>query len=189
MEHARELAHIPKVVLTGGPCAGKTTAFCYLQEKLGDLGFHAFVIPETPTLLMNAGITPKGDVIPLLSFQTSVIRLMRLLEKEFRATAQNAANSGKFIMLGDRGLMDPWPYMPDGMFEQVLQKEGLTILEARDTHCEAVFHLITAADGAEEFYTLENNSARLETPEEAHKFDKETLNAWMGHPHLRVIDN
>jgi hypothetical protein len=47
----------------------------------------------------------------------------------------------------------------------------------------------TAALGADEFYTLENNTVRRESLEEAREKDAATLNAWTGHPHLRVIDN
>ncbi len=47
----------------------------------------------------------------------------------------------------------------------------------------------TAAKGASQFYTTENNSARTETIEEAIKLDDKLIAAWTGHPHLRVIDN
>jgi CYTH domain-containing protein len=43
--------------------------------------------------------------------------------------------------------------------------------------------------GAEKYYTLANNMARSETPEQARLLDERTLRAWVGHPHLRVIDN
>lgn len=61
-------------------------------------------------------------------------------------------------------------------------------MELRDNY-DAVFHLVTAAKGAEEFYTTANNSARTETVEEAAALDDKLLSAWTGHPHLRVIDN
>ena len=54
---------------------------------------------------------------------------------------------------------------------------------------DAVFHLATAAKGAEEFYTLDNNAARIETVEEAIEVDNRLLAAWKYHPHLRVIGN
>lgn len=34
-----------------------------------------------------------------------------------------------------------------------------------------------------------NNAARSESPEEAIVKDEKTLEAWIGHPHLRVFDN
>lgn len=49
--------------------------------------------------------------------------------------------------------------------------------------------LSSAANGAEEFYTLHNNAARSEGIEEARKLDAKTLEAWVGHPHLTVIPN
>jgi hypothetical protein len=47
---------------------------------------------------------------------------------------------------------------------------------------DMVIHLVTAADGAEEFYTLENNAARTETPQVAKMLDKMTQGVWNGHP-------
>jgi hypothetical protein len=38
----------------------------------------------------------------------------------------------------------------------------MNILEMRDTRYEAIIHLVTAADGAEEFYASKNNEARYE---------------------------
>ena len=61
-------------------------------------------------------------------------------------------------------------------------------IELRDNY-GAIFHLVTAAKGAEEFYTLENNKARTETLDQARELDDKIISAWTGHPHLRVIDN
>ena len=43
-----------------------------------------------------------------------------------------------------------------------------------------MFHLVTAAKGAEAYYTLENNDARHETAEEARVADDNTQAAWHG---------
>jgi hypothetical protein len=40
-------------------------------------------------------------------------------------------------------------------------------VQLRDRRYEAVIHMMTAAEGAEEFYTGENNEARYESLEEA----------------------
>lgn len=47
----------------------------------------------------------------------------------------------------------------------------------------------TAANGAEKFYTGENNEARYESVEEARVLDKKLIDAWTGHPALFVVDN
>ena len=70
----------------------------------------------------------------------------------------------------------------------MLKIEGRKEIEVKDSY-DGVFHLKTAAEGAEQFYTLENNGARSETPEQARSVDKKIIKAWTGHPHLRIIDN
>jgi len=49
--------------------------------------------------------------------------------------------------------------------------------------------MVTAADGAEDFYTQQNNEARYESTEMARELDKKLINAWVGHPHFSIIDN
>jgi hypothetical protein len=49
--------------------------------------------------------------------------------------------------------------------------------------------LVTAADGAVQFYTAENNEARYETVDEAKDLDKKLINAWTGHPQLSIVEN
>ena len=54
---------------------------------------------------------------------------------------------------------------------------------------DAVLHLVTAAAGAERYYTLENNAARSEAPAQAVAQDAATQRAWAPHPRLMVFDN
>ena len=66
--------------------------------------------------------------------------------------------------------------------------DQMTEQELRDGY-DAVFHMVTAAKGAERFYTTANNKVRTESPEQARALDDKLLAAWTGHPHLRVIGN
>lgn len=52
-----------------------------------------------------------------------------------------------------------------------------------------VQQMVSAADGAEKHYTLENNQARTEDAETARMMDRKTQKAWVGHSHLHVFDN
>jgi CYTH domain-containing protein len=78
--------------------------------------------------------------------------------------------------------------MTDLEFTCVLEALGCNEVELRDNY-DAVFHLVTAAKGAEKYYTTANNTARTETVEQAAALDDKLIAAWTGHPHLRVIDN
>lgn len=60
---------------------------------------------------------------------------------------------------------------------------GFNTVYLRDGRYDAIIHLVTAADGAEKYYTLDNCVARSETPELARLLDLNTQKAWLGHPH------
>ena len=47
---------IYKLVLTGGPCGGKTTGQAKLATFFENLGWKVFRVPETATVLMSGGI-------------------------------------------------------------------------------------------------------------------------------------
>lgn len=44
-----------KIVLTGGPCAGKTTAITTLADKLREQGFATYIVPEAASLIFSSG--------------------------------------------------------------------------------------------------------------------------------------
>jgi CYTH domain-containing protein len=91
-------------------------------------------------------------------------------------------------ILYDRGIMDNKCYMPLCDFYSLLEKHRTNEMQVKSRY-DAVFHLVTAADGAEEYYTTGNNTARKESVEEARILDKKCIAAWNGHPHFRIIDN
>ncbi|KAE8744771.1 hypothetical protein FOCC_FOCC008587, partial [Frankliniella occidentalis] len=45
-----------KIVLTGGPCGGKTTGQSRLCTFFENLGWKVFRVPETATVLLSGGI-------------------------------------------------------------------------------------------------------------------------------------
>ncbi len=181
-------SRITKIVITGGPCAGKTTAQSYLRQKLGDCGVRVVFVPEAATLLLQSGIRPAPEGLSNYDFQRNVLVTLLHLEKVcFKASGKMP---GRTLLCCDRGVMDGLPYSDSReLFEKMISQSGLTLTQARDERYEAVIHLRSAAIGAEKFYTLANNTARRETLEEARVLDERTLEAWIGHPHLRVIEN
>ena len=177
---------LTKIVITGGPCAGKSTALSRIQEEFTELGYTVLFVPETATELINGGVAPwtckTSD-----DFQKFLMKLQIEKEKIFELAASSMP-SEKVLLVCDRGMLDNKAYMLQDVFSQALSELNLNEVEIRDNY-DAVFHLVTAADGAVEFYTTANNTARTETPAEAIELDRKLLSAWTGHPHLRVIDN
>ena len=96
--------------------------------------------------------------------------------------------SDKILIVCDRGILDNKAYMKDVEFKKVLKELGTNETKERDSY-DAVFHLVSAAKGKEEAYTLANNVARTENIEQAKKLDDKIISAWTGHPHFRIIDN
>lgn len=183
---------IKKIVLTGGPCAGKTTALNYLAEKLSDYGFSVFTVPELATMLINAGVNlgelAATDYKKYLQIEEKMIFSQLALEDLFHGYAALCGHK-KNVILCDRGVMDILAYIEREYFDAVLASRGLKVTDLRDGRYDAIMHLVSAAFGAEEFYTLANNTARRETLEEARDAEKRTSGVWIGHPHLRAIDN
>jgi len=85
--------------------------------------------------------------------------------------------------------MDGKAYMTDSQWELLLEEAKVTPIMMRDQRYDAILHLVTAADGAESFYTLANNAVRTESAEEAREMDRKTLDCWTGHEHLYIVDN
>lgn len=177
---------IHTIVITGGPCAGKTTAMSWLQNALTDSGYAVMFIPETCTDLNNSGVTARASKTNF-DFQRVQVRY-QLLREDIYHQAALASASDEVVVVCDRGSMDDKPYMTEEEFARILKELGQNEVAFRDKY-DAVFHMVTAAKGAEAFYTTDNNTARVETLEEAIELDEKTLAAWAGHPHLRIIDN
>lgn len=184
-----------KIVLTGGPCAGKTETLSKLTQILEGRGYKIITIFEAATALILNGIRPCEN-IPLEEFQNFVLDL-QINNEDLYESAGKYYDSNKVIIFYDRGIMDSCAYIDkETVFKSLLDRRGLTFADIYSRY-DAVLHLVTAADGAEKFYQwndpskkdVGNNAARSESPEEARIKDKKTLNSWIGHPHLRVFDN
>jgi len=185
--------NITKIVLTGGPCAGKTTALVRVIEHFSSLGFKVFTIPEVPTLFTQAGMDyltqNKGF---FYQGEKATLEIQLALEDKFLRMAQECTEQ-PCIIVCDRGTMDISAYMTPDMWADLTRAVGTSTAELRQRY-DAVLHLVSAADGAEQYYTTANNAQRLEQMNEeglriARSLDKKVIRAWTGHPHLRVINN
>ena len=177
---------LSKIVITGGPCAGKSTAMSYIQNHFTQKGYTVLFVPETATELISGGVSPVTCGTNA-DFQKCQFRLQLEKERVFEYAAQTMGKK-KMLIVCDRGALDNKAYMTDEEFSSVLKSLDMDEVTLRDNY-DAVFHLVSAAKGAESFYTKANNSARSESVEEAARLDDKLIYAWTGHPHLRVIDN
>lgn len=172
---------MPKIVITGGPCAGKTTLINMLGPEISKRGREVYVVEECATEVLSEGLTPTtcGSV---LAFQRHVFG--RQLKKE---AALEDLDKDVLVIL-DRGLMDSAGYLPDDEFDVLLAEHDMTREEGFSRY-DIVIFLVTAAIGAEQYFSHATNEHRLEGVDEAVRVDRALLRAWSEHPRLQVIDN
>jgi hypothetical protein len=178
---------IKKIVLTGGPCAGKTTALVKVIEHFSSRGYKVFTIPEVPTIFLQAGmdyLTKNQDWF--YEGEKSTLEIQLALEDDFTRMAQTI--NGPVVIICDRGALDISAYLPTEMWEKITGLCNVTTQQLRDRY-DAVLHLVSAADGAEQYYNTTSNEMRTEGIEKARLLDRKVIQAWTGHPHLRVINN
>ena len=205
MENRR---HFRKIVVTGGPCAGKTTGLTWIQNTFEKMGYTILFLQEPATEMMTAGVTPSRCSSPL-AYQEFQMKLQYEKEKIFERAAEDiayahlekdggegcSADTGgsdpgprKVLIVCDRGFFDNCAYMTGDEFRQVLGKLNVTEEELLESY-DGVFHLETTAKRASFFYGTANNAVRTETPEEAAALDDRLIAAWSAHPHFRLIEN
>jgi len=183
---------IKRIVLTGGPCAGKTTALVRIIDHFTGLGYKVFTVPEVPTMFTQSGMNYLTDNAALFyEGEKATLEIQLALEDRFLRMA--ATCTEPTVVVCDRGTMDISAYMKPEMWAQITAALGTDTARLRARY-DAVLHMVSAADGAEQFYTTGNNAARNEAADSeglavARQLDKRVIKAWSGHPHLRVINN
>lgn len=179
---------ITRIVLTGGPAAGKTTLISrILKEFKPEDGWKVITIPETATELISGfGIGPFPNCVSMEEFQYFVIE-DQLHKEKLALKAAQMVPYDKILIVYDRALLDDKAYITDEQFRQTLAYFGKTEEQVLAGY-DAVLHLVTCAKGAEYAYNF-GNAARYESVEEARQMDDRTLRAWSAHPRLYVIDN
>ena len=180
------MQQITKIVITGGPCAGKSTAMSWIRNAFRQRGYAVLFVPETATELITGGVAPWtcGSNV---EYQMCQVELQLTKERLFTQAARTMPEE-KILIVCDRGVMDNKAYMSDEDFKAVQKALHGEAVQWRDSY-DAVFHLVTAANGAEKFYSSANNAARYESVQEAIELDDRLAAAWTGHRYLRVIDN
>ena len=164
-----------RIVLTGGPGGGKTTAADLMRREVGD---RIVIVPEAATMLFSGGFPRNDDVAAKRSVQTAIYHVQRNLEDIHSASYPDR------ILLCDRGTLDSsvyWPEKKDGDFFQSLD----TTMEAELARYDAVIFFETAAVGN---LSIEGgNPTRTESIAEAIKLDRQLQAVWGKHPNFNFI--
>lgn len=181
-----------RIVLTGGPCAGKTTC---LMELGRQQGAKVILVPEASTLLLSGNIPPPmghWDWPKTLEnkekwrrvFQAQIVATQIHLEKTMQALAEEA---GALAIICDRGLLDGAAYWPEGL-DDFLQQFGLDLGQIHDRY-DLVIQLESVVVGNQDRFDRDNNPTRFEDPKEALLREQLSREVWSSHPNRVFIES
>ena len=178
---------IAKIVLTGGPCAGKTTTISRIEEYLTKKGYHVLVLNECATEIIKGGIRPFGDnKVSVYDFQNEILNLQLYKEKRYKDIISKLPADAKCIILSDRGVIDNKAYLGQELFDKLLEQNNVKeedIIKEYDLD----IHMIKVASDLENRYSNSNNTARFEDAMEAIDLDKRTSDAWHNHHNMKIV--
>jgi len=177
---------VSKVVLTGGPCAGKTSCLRAIREHFGE---QVVTVPEAATLLLGSGLpSPDHERVRHLaeewvrSFQGAILSLQQTLEE---TCGRLAVSCRARLVVCDRGLLDGAAYWPGGR-EAFLCHFGLPVEDCFARY-RMVLHLQSLAEAHPHLYGAANNASRYECVTDALRVEQLVRAAWQGHPGLIVV--
>ncbi|KAJ8725455.1 hypothetical protein PYW08_003638 [Mythimna loreyi] len=177
-----------KLVLTGGPCGGKTTGQSRLSTFFENLGWKVFRVPETANVLLSGGVKFADlSADEALKFQENLLRTMIQIENTFFELGRTCQRD--CLIICDRGAMDASAFISREKWEAMLSSNNWNCVELRDNRYNHIVHMLSAANGAEDFYSTEDHACRSEGVELARELDYNAAAAWIGHPYFDVIDN
>ncbi len=171
------------LVLTGGPCAGKSSVIDHLRSALPNAAF----VPESATILLAGGYPVPGREIEYSPtwrhhFQGAILELQLRLENFWLAEAER---TGKELLVLDRGVLDGAAYLEGGVREYT-ETYGVDLDMTLQRYC-AIYHLESLATGNPANYGTQGNADRMESLEEATKLELSTRKVWSAHPRHNFI--
>lgn len=178
-------SRIKKIVLTGGPCAGKSTILGDIEDYLVKKGYYVITLNETATQLIKGNMPPCMDKEIVLKFQDIVLKTQLQREEAALRYAEELVPNEKVIILCDRAVMDNRAYLEtQEEFDYLLKKNGVDEQQVVHSY-DLVIDLISTATLKKDSYQLDG--IRDESVEDAALLDKKTTLAWISHPHLITV--
>ena len=166
--------HAYRVVLTGGPGGGKTTAADLFRREMGD---SVAIVPEAATLLFSGGFPRSHATFARQAAQRAIYHVQRNLEDAVAALYPDR------VLLCDRGTLDGVVYWPDGAEEYY--RAIASSEEAELARYDTVIFFETAAAG--DLFVEGPNKARTEDRAEAMEIDRKLQAVWSRHPRFFLV--
>jgi predicted ATPase len=163
-----------RVVLTGGPGAGKTAVLELIRQSFCA---HVKVLPEAAGVIFGGGFPREDGPACKRAAQRAIFYVQRELE-----AAGDSHNPT--IVLCDRGTLDGLAYWP-GSVDEFCSSVRTAVSEELARY-DAVVHLRTPAP---EYGYNHRNPLRTESAAVAADIDTRILRAWELHPRRFIVES
>ena len=155
-----------KIVLTGGPCGGKTNSIEFLSQKLTEQNYLVKIVDETANSLLKLGYMPSEN-ISTFDFQNLLFKIQFLNEY--------MSESKTNILLCDRGLFDGKVYIGNDDFQKILALNKVKEKEAFSTYDGALYFRSISYEYPDEF----SKKRIYESPEIGRIRDERCKEIWI----------
>ncbi|HTQ04728.1 MAG TPA: AAA family ATPase [Polyangiaceae bacterium] len=163
-----------RLVLTGGPGGGKTTAAELFRRELGE---RVVVVPESATILFTGGFPRTHDAEAQRAVQRAIFHVQHNLENVQSALFRDR------VLLCDRGTVDGAAYWPEGDHD-FFAAMGTTAEDELARYDAVVFFETAAVAGQ----SIEGgNPVRTESLSEAVAIDRRLHALWSRHPRFLLV--
>ncbi|MEB2310449.1 MAG: AAA family ATPase [Sorangiineae bacterium] len=163
-----------RIVLTGGPGGGKTTAADLFRREIGE---EVVVVPEAATILFSGGFPRSAEPEARKAAQTAIFHVQRNLEDV------QAERYPERVLLCDRGTVDGAAYWP-GSADDFFLELGTTLERELERYDAVIFFESAACSGLK----IEGgNPVRVETAQEAVDLDHRLRRLWARHPRFTFV--
>lgn len=163
-----------RIVITGGPGGGKTTALDLFKRELKN---GISIAPEAATILFENGYQRSDEEHHLRETQISIYNLQKSLEEIF------ISNANTTTVLCDRGSLDGLAYWP-GDNESFFAAINSNLEEELSRYEAVIFFESGACSGGD---LKSNNPYRNESIDQARELDHKLRTIWSQHPNFYFI--
>lgn len=161
-----------KIVITGGPSAGKTSVIEILHRTAMNA---TVVVPEAAFILFHGGFPRKNETEHIMCQQKAIYHVQKQLEEIGTLEAANQK-----ILICDRGSLDGlayWPTDPDLFFDSIQSTMPLEL-----ARYDWVIHMDTAIA-----HDYKLNTVRIEENSLALILNDKIKSVWSAHPRRIII--
>ena len=163
-----------RIVLTGGPGGGKTTAADLFRREIGE---KVVLVPEAATMVFSGGFPRSSEPLAIHAAQRAIYAVQRNLEDV------QAALYPDRVLLCDRGTVDGaayWPGEPHHFFDEI----GSSLKQELARYDAVIFFESAAVGGM----GIEGgNPIRNESLEKAVELDRKLRALWSKHPRFILV--